>query len=70
VRHGRHPRPRPHAARDYAHVGSLDRPQMHGRLAHLRVFGEHRLGLAQLDADTTLFGLIVEAPQMRKRADD
>jgi hypothetical protein len=43
---------------------------MHGRLAHLRVFGEHRLGLAQLDADTTLCGLIVEAPQMRKRADD
>src|SRR2546427_6444040 len=41
---------------------------MHGRLAHPRVLSKNRLDLAQLDAKTTHFGLIVEAPEMLERA--
>src|SRR2546426_9295921 len=40
---------------------------MHGRLAYGRVLGKNRLDLAQLDAKTTHFGLIVEAPEMLER---
>src|SRR5439155_14309161 len=65
---GEHARFRRHAARDNAHVVRLDLPQMHGRLAHLRVLAKNRLDLAQLDPKTTHFRLIVKAPEMLERA--
>src|SRR6267143_3568708 len=50
---------RRHAARHNAYVVRLDRPQMHGHLAHLRVLGKNRLDLAQLDAKAPHLDLAV-----------
>src|SRR5437899_2006944 len=41
---------------------------MHGRLAHVRMLGKHRLDLAQLDAESPDLHLIVEAAQVLKHA--